>query len=141
MLMPDVNVLVGAYRTDSPRHAELREWLERAMGGGESVGLSDAVLSGFVRVVTHPKVFAKPTPVSVALQQASSLRAAKRGVRVVPGEHYWDIFTSVCESSDARGNLVADAAHAALAIESGAVWITLDRDFARFNGLAWRAPV
>lgn len=141
MLMPDVNVLVGAYRTDSARHLELREWLERTMRGGESVGLSDAVLSGFVRVVTHPKVFAKPTPIAVALQQASSLRAAKRATRVVAGAHHWGIFERLCTDSDARGNLVADAAHAALAIEAGAVWVTLDRDFARFDGLIWRSPV
>jgi uncharacterized protein len=39
------------------------------------------------------------------------------------------------------GNLVQDAWFAALAIESGCEWITTDRDFARFDGLQWRAPL
>lgn len=40
-----------------------------------------------------------------------------------------------------RGSLVADAYHAALAIETGSTWITTDADFARFPGLNWRHPL
>jgi predicted nucleic acid-binding protein len=38
------------------------------------------------------------------------------------------------------GVVVQDAWFAALAIESGCEWITTDRDYARFEGLRWRAP-
>jgi Predicted nucleic acid-binding protein, contains PIN domain len=141
MLMPDVNVLVGAYRTDATRHPELKDWFEATVGGTESIGLSDAVLAGFVRVVTHPRVFAVPTPLEKALQQASSLRDAPGVLRVAPGDQHWAIFADLCTAADARGNLAADAAHAATAIEAGATWITLDRDFARFPGLKWRSPL
>ncbi|MDQ3400856.1 MAG: PIN domain-containing protein [Chloroflexota bacterium] len=47
----------------------------------------------------------------------------------------------MCLSAAVKGNLVADAYLAALAIESGAEWITTDRDFSRFPGLRWRHPL
>ena len=141
MLMPDVNILVGAYRTDAEHHDALLQWLESAINGGESVGLTDAVLEGFVRIVTHPRVFVEPTPLAVALDQAEAIRSASGVLRVAPGERHWPIFADLCRRGSARGNLVADAAHAATAIESGATWISLDRDFARFPGLRWRSPL
>jgi uncharacterized protein len=141
MLMPDVNVLVGAHRTDAPEHERLRAWLEAAVGGREVVGLTDAVLTGFVRIVTHPRVFVDPTPLNVAFDQAETLRGAAGMHRVAPGAQYWSIFVELCRRGSARGNLVADAAHAATAIEAGATWISLDRDFARFPGLRWRSPL
>jgi hypothetical protein len=37
--------------------------------------------------------------------------------------------------------MVTDAYFAALALESGCEWVTTDRDYARFAGLAWRHPL
>lgn len=51
---------------------------------------------------------------------------------IAPGERHWDIFERLCRESKATGNLVQDAWFAALAVESGCEWITLDRDYARF---------
>jgi hypothetical protein len=62
-------------------------------------------------------------------------------VPVTPGQRHWEIFTRLCTAVGARGNLVADAYFAALAIESGSELITTDRDFARFPGLRWRHPL
>jgi predicted nucleic acid-binding protein len=70
-----------------------------------------------------------------------ALRAQPRAVALRSGERHWELFTSLCRSGDARGNLVADAYHAALAIEAGAALVTTDRDFARFPGLRWRHPL
>jgi hypothetical protein len=141
VILPDVNVLVGAFRTDAPSHARLRAWLEDAVVGVEDLGLTDAVLAGTVRVLTHPKVFARPTPLEDALTQVAALRAADGVVRVTPGPHHWGVVERLCRAADARGNLVADAQHAAVAIEYGALWVTLDRDFARFPGLRWASPL
>ncbi len=138
--MPDVNVLVAAYRTDDQRHDEVRGWLEEAINGPEIVGLSDSVAAGFLRVATHPKIFARPTPLDQALTQLESLWAADGVVRVTPGRSFPVVFARLCREADARGNLVADAAHAATAIEAGATWVSLDRDFARFAGLSWKLP-
>src|ERR1700755_878024 len=59
---------------------------------------------------------------------------------VEPGEKHWDIFKRLCIESDTRGSRVTDAWFAALAIEWGCEWITLDRDYARFPGLKWQLP-
>lgn len=71
MLSPDVNVLVYAHREDVAGHTDYREWLERLVNGDEAYGLATIVLSGFLRVVTHPKVFVKPTPLADALAFAT----------------------------------------------------------------------
>ena len=67
MVLADVNVLVYAHRQDSPRHREYLGWLNRVLSSDAAFGISDLVLSGFLRVVTHPRVFRDPTPLDHAL--------------------------------------------------------------------------
>ncbi len=141
MILLDVNVLVYAHRRDAARHDEYRNWLELVLTGAQPYGISDLVLSGFLRVVTHPRVFRDPTPLGKALAFASGVRDRPNRVRVEPGMRHWDLFREVCRRAEARGNLVPDAYLAAMAIESGAEWITTDRDFSRFVGLRTRHPL
>lgn len=94
-----------------------------------------------MRVVTHPRVFKTPSPLDLALEFAAALRAQTNCVLVGPGQRHWDIFERLCRESGAKGNLVADAYLAALAIESGCEWVTTDRDYSRFRGLRWRHPL
>ena len=141
MILPDVNVLVYAHRKDAVEHDAYRAWLEDVVNGEMAFGLSDLVLSGFLRVVTHPRVFVKPTPLARAVEFVDAFAGAPNRVRLEPGERHWGIFVRLCRESKVRGNLVPDAYLAALAIESGAEWITTDRDFARFQGLMWRHPL
>jgi predicted nucleic acid-binding protein len=84
MILPDVNVLVGAFRADAPHHAELRRWLKSAVADVEDLGLTDAVLAGTIRVLTHPRVFVNPTPLDDALAQVAALLAADGVVRATP---------------------------------------------------------
>jgi hypothetical protein len=139
-LTPDVNVLVYAHREELPEHDGCHRWLEQVVGGDAAFGLFELVLSGFVRVVTHPRVFRTPTPLAAALAFAAELRAQPNCVDVRPQERHWEIFGRLCRESGAKGNLVADAYLAALAIESGCEWVTTDRDYSRFQGLRWRHP-
>lgn len=141
MILPDVNVLVYAYRADAPGHGAYREWLEGTINGDEAYGLSDLVLSGFLRIVTHRKVFTLPSPIGHALEFATALRDRPNCVGVVPGPRHWEIFARLCQEAGAKGNLIPDAYLAALAIESGSEWITTDRDYSRFPGLRWRHPL
>ncbi|MBN1345622.1 MAG: type II toxin-antitoxin system VapC family toxin [Phycisphaerae bacterium] len=141
MLLPDVNVLVYAFRTEHPQHAAFRAWLERLITGREAYGITDLVLSGFVRIVTHPRVFQNPDPLESALRFADQIRGQSHCVLITPGPRHWDIFRELCQHAQAKGNLVPDAYLAALAIESGSEWITSDRDYARFPGLRWRHPL
>jgi toxin-antitoxin system PIN domain toxin len=141
MILVDVNVLVYAHRPDAVDHAKYRKWLEEALDSGSICGLSDIALTGVVRIVTHPRIFPDPTPLDIALGFVNQLREHPGCVLILPGERHWGIFTRLCKSVGAKGNLVSDAFFAALAMESGAEWITADRDYARFPGLRWRHPL
>ena len=140
MVLADVNVLVAAYRDDSPHHLLCRTWLERVLASDEPFGVSTLVLSGFLRIVTHPRVFAVPSSFEQASRFVHSLIEQPHCVWISPGSRHWWIFVSLCADAKARGNLIPDAYLAALAIESGCDWISLDRDFARFDGLRWSTP-
>jgi toxin-antitoxin system PIN domain toxin len=111
------------------------------MASDEPFGISELVLSGFVRVTTHPRVFSPPARLEDALEFANVLKAQPNAVVVSPGARHWEIFERLCVAGGAKGNLVPDAYLAALAIESGSEWITTDRDFSRFPGLRWRHPL
>lgn len=130
-----------AHREDAANHAAYRAWLESVLNGDQAYGVSELVLSGFVRVVTHPKVFRRPTRLAEALAFADQLRDQPNSVMTEPGPRHWDVFRRLCVESDAKGNLVPDAYLAALAIESGCEWISTDRDYTRFKGLRWRHPL
>jgi hypothetical protein len=137
----DVNILVYAHRAESDRHREYRDWLGKLVEGGLPFAVSDHVLSGFIRVVTNPRVFDRPSPLETAIQAVDSLRNESNCVILIPGPRHWDIFKVLCRKADVRGNLVADAWLAALAIEGGCEMVTTDRDFARFPGLKFRHPL
>lgn len=141
MILLDVNVLVYAHREDAPGHRRHRAWLQTTVHEEEPFGLSELVLSGFLRVVTHPRVFRAPSPLPTALGFADALRSQPTAVIVAPGRRHWGIFTDLCRTVGARGNMVPDAYLAALAIETGSEWITTDRDYARFPGLRWHHPL
>lgn len=141
MLVPDVNVLVYAHRPESPRHEEYLAWLSELLAGPEPVGMSELVLSGFIRVVTHHRVFREPTPTRTALAFCDAVLASPSVVPLRPGPRHWALFSSLCTGGDARGNLVPDAYHAALAMEHGATWVTTDKGFARFPRLRTATPL
>jgi uncharacterized protein len=141
MILIDVNVLVYAHREDTGDHEYYRDWLEEVINGESAFGLSELVLSGFIRVVTHPKVFEQPTRLSLALDVVNQIRMCPQAVTVQPGPRHWNIFDQLLRATEAKGNSVPDAYHAALAIESGCDWITTDKGFLRFPGLRARHPL
>lgn len=141
MILADVNVLLYAFRGDAPRHAQYRTWLKEVVSGGALFGMSPQALAAVIRIVTNPRVFADPNPLAEVAEFASALLREPNCQVIQPGPRHWDIFAELCRKANVRGNLVQDAWFAALAIESGCEWITADRDYARFPGLRWRAPL
>lgn len=139
MTLADVNVLLSAFRADSIAHERCRSWLNSVVDGESRYGISTHVLSGVVRIATHPRVFARPSELKETLAFCDAVMAPAHCVLVQPGARHWSIFCRLCKDAEVRGNLVPDAWFAALAIESGCEWITLDRDYARFPELKWRA--
>lgn len=139
MLMPDVNVLVYAHRAESRAHQRYSEWLYALATGPEPFAMSESVMHGFVRVVTNSKIFAPASTPKQAFQFLEALISRPTCTVLRPGAGHWNIFQELCQKGDLRGKLVADAAHAALAIETGCEWVTADTDFARFAPvLRWR---
>jgi uncharacterized protein len=111
------------------------------VGAEHPYGIAELVLSGFLRIVTHPRVFTQPTPLAQAIAFCETLRSQPNATVLSPGPRHWQIFTGLCAESGTRGNLVTDAYLAALAIETGSEWITTDRDYRRFRGLRLRHPL
>ena len=141
MIVPDVNVLIYAFREEQPDHGRYREWLTAALAGDEPVALPGHVLSGFMRIVTSPRVFASATPPDEAARYVVALRSAPGAVTPRLADSHVDTFLRLCVEVNAKGNLVADAYLAAIAIGLDALLVTSDRDFARFPGLRWRHPL
>jgi toxin-antitoxin system PIN domain toxin len=141
MLLPDVNVLIYAHRAESPEHDRYAEWLRRLASGTEPFGLSELGASAFVRIVTNPKIWSEATSLEDALEFIDRLRSRPNARALGHGPGSWEIFSALCRAAKARGKLVADAYHAALAIEHGCEFVTADGDFARFAGLRYRHPL
>jgi toxin-antitoxin system PIN domain toxin len=140
VILPDVNVLIYAFREESPRHGVCRPWLAGIVSGDARFGLSLGVLSGVVRITTNPRVFANPSSIDEAFGFCEDLLEQPHCEVVEPGARHWGIFRRLCIETRTRGPNVSDAWFAALAIEWDCEWITFDRDFARFPGLKWRTP-
>ena len=141
MRMPDVNLLVYAHRREDPDHAFYRAWLENLANGREPFALSFLVAVAFVRVVTHPGFAPRPTPLPQALAVIDSLVAEDSCLCLNPGERHWEIVRRLCGEVAAHGKQVADAQHAAVALEHGCTWATRDGDFEKFRKTGLRVEM
>lgn len=136
MILPDVNVLVYAYRGESGDHEAYSAWLSALVAGEDELALVDHCLTGFLRIVTNPRIYAEPAPTAEALRFVSRLRVARRGHSITATSATWEVLeTHVSHDRGIRGNLVPDAYLAALAVSHGCRLATADRGFARFPDL------
>ena len=106
---------VRPLREDAANHSVYRQWLESVINGHASFGYSELILSGFLRIVTHPKVFEMPSTLSSAIRFTEQIRNLPNAVCVVPGLLHWKIFRECLEQINATDNDIPDAYHAALA--------------------------
>jgi toxin-antitoxin system PIN domain toxin len=135
MILPDVNVLVYAFRPDEPNHPVARPWLENIIGGNASFALSKMVLSALVRITTNRRSYRMPASLHQAFAFCDNLLSQPHCHVIEPGERHWEIFHRLCVDTNTVGPDVTDAWHAALAIEWGCEWATFDRDFLKFPTL------
>ncbi len=88
----------------------------------------------FLRVVTHPRVFAPPVPLEVALHDLDQILASPTLRLLSETQRHAEIMQTVVKESGVNGNLVHDAHIAVLCLEHGvSELLTADRDFARFR--------
>lgn len=142
MLLPDVNVLVYAHRRDSSdEHPRYAQWVTDLATGPEPFALSVLALGGLVRIATNPRVFKRPSSLDEVFAFITELTGRPTARTISPGGEHMAIFRQLCDAAGASGKLVADAQHAAVAIEHGCTLVTTDSDFDRFPGLRWRHPL
>ena len=141
MKVLDLNLLLYAVNRDSPRHADAKTWLEETLSGDEHVGLPWAVILGFIRLSTNPRVLPNPITTEQAVAVVDSWLALPAVSPLDPGAEHWRTFRELLLHAGAAGNLTTDAHLAALAIEHGAELCSTDADFARFPRLRLSNPL
>ncbi len=141
MIIPDANLLLYAYDSDSPFHKASAKWWAGLLSGSEPVALCPVVVFSFLRLATHAKVFARPLTVGEATERLRSWMERPNVRTLYPGPKHLDAVCALLEAAGTAGNLVSDAQIAAFALEYGAEIHTADTDFARFKGLMWKNPL
>lgn len=130
-MTPDVNVLVAASRSDHPHHPVAIRWLDDALDAcalGQGLALLPMVAAGFLRLVTHPRVFVEPTPLAAAQEFLAALLAVE-GVVLLPLSGEWPLLEPLCRQHQLVGNAISDGWIAAAVLARRQVLVTFDRDF------------
>jgi toxin-antitoxin system PIN domain toxin len=137
----DLNLLLYAVDSTSPRHAAAHKWVEGALSGEGTAALSWTTLIGFIRISTRPWIFERPLTPDAALALVDGWLALPSVVVLNPTERHAGILRGLLQEAGTAGNLTTDAHLAALAIEHGAELCSTDTDFARFRGLRYTNPL
>jgi uncharacterized protein len=140
-MLLDANLLIYAVHQRSTQHEQAAAWLTEQLNGATRVGLPWQSVNAFLRISTHPRAFQRPLSPSTAWERVTEWLAAPAAWIPGPGQHYGQIFGQLVNTYDIRGNLIPDAALAALALEHGVALASSDTDFARFRELRWENPL
>ncbi|MEX2302481.1 MAG: type II toxin-antitoxin system VapC family toxin [Bryobacterales bacterium] len=141
MILVDANLLVYAKVSELPQHREARRWLDSQLNSSVAIGMPWPSLLGFLRVVTNPRIFARPLSLTAAWGTIEEWLDLPPVWIPAPGSSHREILGKLLLKAHAHGNLVPDAHLAALAIEHGLMLYSTDGDFARFDELKWRNPL
>ncbi|MDL2334771.1 MAG: PIN domain-containing protein [Chloroflexota bacterium] len=141
MILVDANLLVYAHNLGSEHHAPAKLWLEEVLETERDVRIGLVTVLAFLRVVTNPRVFARPLSQADAVQVVTTWLGRDNVALCQPTERHWQLLAELATDGQARGPLLMDAHVAALALEHGATLATTDRDFTRFTGLRWFNPL
>src|SRR5690348_10814190 len=106
MILPDVNVLIYAFRQDMPQHATCRPWLERIIQSDARFGVSPLALGALVRITTNPRVYKTPSTIEEAFGFCDDVLAQPHCQLVEPGERHWGIFSQLCIKTNTRASRV-----------------------------------
>jgi uncharacterized protein len=138
----DTNLLVYAHRKDSHWHAAAEPAVRALAEGSGPWAIPWPCLHEFLAIVTHPRIYAPPSPHAAATAQVEAWLASPTIVLLSEGPGYWDVLEGLLKASKARGGQLHDARIAALCLHHRAaeLW-TADRDFSRFSGLTTRNPL
>ena len=141
MILVDVNILVYAWDRGNPQHEAALRWLDGKLSESARVALPWECLLGFMRVVTNPRIYQRPAPVTAAWAQVEHWLTAGNTWVPVPGNRHQEILGRLLARLGGGAKLIPDAHLAALAMEHGLELCSADGDFARFEGLRWANPL
>lgn len=137
----DVNILLYASDATNPHHHQAQKFLRDCAKGGELLCLSWVALMGYLRIATHPTIFARPLSPVEASQNIQALLALPQCRVLSEEEGFWQVYSDATEGLVVRGNLVPDAHLAAILRQHGVKTLyTNDSDFYRFSFLDVRNP-
>ena len=138
----DVNILINAHRGENSGHAFYRRWLKDLLQGEETFLYCELILSAFVRIVTHPRIYDPPSTGAQAMKQIETWMRSPGLVPLAESQSYWPALRQMLEKSRVVGPQVHDARVATLCRIHGVkqLW-TADRDFSRFPGLPTKNPL
>jgi toxin-antitoxin system PIN domain toxin len=142
MIGLDTNVLVYAHREDSPWHEPADRRVAELAEGRAPWAIPWPCIHEFLAIVTHPRIYAPPTPLAVALDQVDAWLESPTLVLLNEGSGYWQALREALGTGRVTGPRIHDARVAALCVSHGVteLW-TADRDFGRFPGLVARNPL
>lgn len=142
MIAIDSNLLVYAHREDSPWHEPAYDRLVRLAEGRAPWAIPWPCIHEFLAIVTHPRIYAPPTPLETAINQVEAWIESPSLVLLSESENYWKQLGTVLRAAKVSGPQVHDARVAALCLQHGVMELwTADRDFSRFAGLTVRNPL
>ena len=137
----DVNVLLYASDTSSPKHPEAIRFLKQRASDPDLFCIAWSTLIAFLRISTHPRIFARPLSPDDALGNVESLLSLPRVRMLSEEEGFLEVYREVTARFPVRGNLVPDAHLAALLRQHGVSRLyTVDRDFRKFDFLEVADP-
>jgi toxin-antitoxin system PIN domain toxin len=138
----DTNLLVYAHREDSPWHAAAYGRVAELAEGRSAWAIPWPCLHEFLAIVTHPRIYAPPTPLAQALDQVDAWIESPSLVLLGETDGHWGRLRESVASSRATGPAAHDARIVTLCQEHGVreLW-SAERDFSRFPGLAVRNPL
>jgi len=142
MIAVDSNLLVYAHREDSPWHDAAYTCIAELAEGPAAWAIPWPCIHEFLSIVTHPRIYAPPTPLEKAIDQVEAWLESPNLVLLSESEDYWPQLRAVLQTGRVSGPQVHDARVATLCIQHGVseLW-TIDRDFNRFPGLTVRNPL
>lgn len=142
MIAVDTNIIVYAHREDSPFHKEALSVMTTLAEQKTRWAIPWPSVHEFISIVTHPKIYNPPTPISIALAAIRQWIESPNCKMLSEGPTYFKHLASLCESGKIQGGMVHDARIAALSLDNGVkILYTADRDFSRFDSLKIQNPL
>jgi toxin-antitoxin system PIN domain toxin len=142
MIAVDSNILVYAHREESPSHAPAYACLAGLAEGRAPWAIPWPCLHEFLAITTHPRIYAPPTPLDLAIDQIDAWLESPSLVLLAETEDYWPRLRALMREGQVVGAKIHDARVAAICLQHGVseLW-TIDRDFSRFPALRVRNPL